>query len=162
MRFVGIIFLFLGLISLAIGISMGVEGLKAKRWPRAKGRIIKSKITELRSKSKIRIARLCLELEYLYLVGEKIFEGHRYDTGWRCFASEDHIKNIIENYPVGKEVLVYYNPQNPQRSLLMPGLNWSVFLMTGVGIVILSVTYPILRQLFIRRNFPKRVSGSAH
>ncbi len=148
MRFVVIILAFLGLFCLAIGLSMGIEGIKAKQWPKAKGRITKSKVSELRSKNKIRIARLCLDLEYLYLVGKKIYEGHRYDTGWRCFASEDHIKKILKEFPVGKEVVVYYDPKRPEKSVLKPGLNWSVFLMTGVGMIILAITYPILRQLF--------------
>ena len=158
MRFVALIFSFLGLWCLLVGLSMGIEGIKAKKWPRAKGRIIKSKVTEFRTpKSKIRIARLCLELDYLYMVGKDILEGHRLDTGWRCFASEDHIKEIVKRYSVGKEVLVYYDPKNPRRSLLEPGLNWSVFLMSGLGLITLSITYPFLKNMFgLRRTRIKR------
>ncbi len=153
MRFVALIFSFLGLWCLFVGLSMGLEGIKARNWPKAKGRIIKSKVSEFRTpKSKIRIARLCLELDYLYMVGKDILEGHRLDTGWRCFASEDHIKEIVKKYPVGKEVEVYYNPQNPKRSLLEPGLNWSVFLMSGLGVITLSITYPFLKNMFRLRR----------
>ncbi len=151
MKFIGLIFAFLGLYCLAIGISMGIEGIKAKSWPTAKGRIIKSRVEELRTSSKIRIARLCLNLDYLYLVGNQVFEGHRLNSGWRCFASENYIKNILKKYPVGKNVLVHYNPQKPQISLLEPGLNWSVFLMIGLGLITISITYPIVKTIFRKK-----------
>jgi len=151
-RFIGLIFAFLGLWCLAMGISMGIEGIKAQKWPRAKGRIIMSKVEELRTKSNIRVARLCLHLEYLYMVGDRILEGHRLNSGWRCFASEDYIKEVLKKYPAGKKVEVYYNPQNPEISMLEPGLNWSVFLMCGFGLVTLSITYPFVRSMFLRRR----------
>ncbi len=152
MRFIGLIFAFLGLWCLAMGISMGIEGIKAQKWPRAKGRIIKSKVEELRTSSKIRIARLCLSLDYLYMVGDKIFEGHRLNSGWRCFASENYIKEVLKRYPTGKVVEVYYNPKRPEISMLEPGLNWSVFLMSGFGLVTVSITYPFVKAMFLRRR----------
>ncbi len=152
MRFVALLFAFLGLWCLAVGISMGMEGIKAKGWPRAKGRIIKSKVEELRTSSKIRIARLCLSLDYLYMVGDKIFEGHRLNSGWRCFASEDYAKDVLKRYPVGKMVEVSYNPKRPSKCLLEPGLNWSVFFMCGLGLVTLSITYPFVKNIFRARG----------
>ncbi len=152
MRFIGLIFAFLGLWCLAVGISMGMEGINARSWPRAKGRIIKSKVEELRTSSRIRIARLCLSLDYLYMVGDKILEGHRLNSGLRCFASEDFVKEVLKRYPVGKKVEVYYNSKRPEISLLEPGLNWSAFLMTGLGLVTLSITFPFVRSMFLLRR----------
>ncbi len=152
MKLVGLIFAFIGLYCLAVGISMGMEGMRAMRWPTARGRIIQAKVEELRTPSKIRIARLCLNLDYLYMVGDKILEGHRLNSGWRCFASEDFVKKILERYPVGKKVEVYYNPARPEVSLLEPGLSWSVFFFSGLGLVTLSITYPFVRSMVSRRG----------
>ncbi len=152
MKFIGLLFALFGLWCLAVGISMGIEGIKAKKWPVAKGRIIKSKVEELRTSSNIRIARLCLNLDYLYMVGDKILEGHRLNSGWRCFASESYMKEVLKRYPVGKMVAVRFNPARPEISMLEPGLNWSVFLMSGLGLVTLSIAYPLVKDIFKRRS----------
>lgn len=153
MRFFAFIFLFLGLWSLTIGFSMGLEGWKAKSWPLAKGRVIISKVEEWRTPGKIRIARLCLNMDYLYIVGEKVYEGHRLDSGWRCFGSESHLKEVLERYPSGKEVQVFYNPEYPEKSMLEPGLNWSIFFMIGLGLINCSIAIPIIKSSRRSRRF---------
>ena len=145
MRIFALIFLLLGLWAFLTGVKMGMEGWKARKWPTAKGRIVISKVEEWRTPGRIRIARLCLKMDYLYMVGDEILEGTRLDSGWRCFASADHMKEIQERYPVGKEVKVYYNPQNPKRCMLEPGLNWSVFFMLGLGLINCSIAIPIIK-----------------
>ena len=146
MRFFAFLFFILGMWALLAGFSMGIEGLKAGKWPAAKGRIIMSRVQEWRSPGRIRIARLCLDLDYLYMVGDKVLEGHRLDSGWRCFASEDHIREILRKYPSGKEVKVFYNPKNLQKSLLEPGISWSVLFLVGIGIINLSIAIPLMRS----------------
>ncbi|RUM89939.1 MAG: hypothetical protein DSZ23_02540 [Thermodesulfatator sp.] len=146
MRFFAFLFLVLGLWALLVSFSMGLEGWKAKQWPEAKGRIIISKVQEWRTPGKIRIARLCLDVDYLYLVGERVLEGHRLNSGWRCFASEDHIKKILKRYPSGRQVRVYYNPENPEKSLLEPGISWSVLFLAGIGVINLSIAIPLIRS----------------
>ena len=132
--------------ALLAGFSMGLEGWKARNWPAAKGRIIVSKVEEWHAPGKIRIARLCLNMDYLYLAGSKVLEGHRLNSGWRCFASEDHMKKVTAKYPAGKEVKVFYNPENPERSLLEPGISWSVLFLAGIGIINLSIALPLMRS----------------
>ena len=141
-----IAFLMLGLWCVVLGTSKAIEGLKARSWPRAQGRIITSGIHSLQTRQKIRIARLCFDVDYLYLVGKEVYEGNRVNVGWRCFGSEEHVKELARKYPSGKEVEVYYDPRNPSRSLLEPGLDWSVFLLWGVGLVTLSVAWPLFRK----------------
>ncbi len=143
------IFLFmgLGLFALAMGTVRAKEAWMAKSWPTAQGRIIQSRVSEARtSTGNIRIARLCLELDYLYLVGETAYEGHRLNAGWRCFASDERIRQLLEKYPSGKAVRVYYNPDNPKQSMLEPGLDWSIYFLWGVGFVTVSLMWPLIRR----------------
>ncbi len=146
MRLFAFLFLILGLWALLAGMSMGIEGWQAEKWPQADGRIILSRVQEWRAPGKIRIARLCLDMDYLYMVDDKIFEGHRLNSGWRCFASEDHIRQILKRYPTGREVKVFYNPKNPGKSLLEPGISWSVLFLAGIGIINLSIAMPLIRS----------------
>ncbi len=142
-----IIFIFMGLFAIAWGTVRAREAIQAKSWPVASGTIIKSKVTEVRiSDSGIRVARLCLELDYIYLVGDKIYDGHRLNAGWHCFGSQSMVEDVIARYPTGKQVKVYYNPKNPASSMLEPGLDWSIFFLWGVGLVTVSVMWPFLRR----------------
>jgi hypothetical protein len=140
------VFIAFSIWAIMTGLRMGMEGWQAKSWPLAKGRMIKSRFSEYRTKNGIRIARLCLDIDYLYMVNDKIFEGRRYDAGWKCFASEDNIKDIIKRYPTGREIKVYYNPSNPSISMIQPGIPWASFLLCGVGIIIFTVIWPVFKQ----------------
>ncbi len=145
-RLLIIAFLMLGLWCLALGTSKAIEGLRAQSWPKAQGRIISSRIHSLETQQKIRIARLCFDVDYLYLVGDEVYEGTRVNVGWRCFGSEKRIKDLARKYPSGKEVEVFYNPNNPSVSLLEAGLDWSIFLLWGVGLVTISVVWPLFKK----------------
>ncbi len=141
------VFLCLGLFAIALGTVRAKEAWQAKSWPTAQGRIILSKVTEGRlSKSRIRVARLCIELDYLYLADGVAYEGHRLNAGWHCFASEQRIRELLKKYPSGKEVKVYYNPENPSQAMLEPGLDWSIFFLWGVGFITVSLMWPLIRR----------------
>ncbi len=141
-----LVFLLLGLWCLAMGTTKATEALNARSWPTAKGRIISSGVKQLETRQRIRIARLCFYIDYLYLVKNKVYEGHRLNAGWRCFGSESRIRKLLSRYPSGSQVDVYYNPQNPAISMLEPGLDWTEFFLWGVGLVCVSVAWPFFRR----------------
>ncbi len=146
MRYFAIIFMMFGMIALFFGVRSAAEGLAARNWPTAQGRMLQARVTEFRTAKNIRIARLCLDLDYLYMVGDKIYEGHRLNSGWRCFGSQEHVREILARYPSGKELKVYYNPDNPALSMLEPGLDWTVFFLLGVGVINCSVAWPLMKR----------------
>ena len=141
-----LVFFAFGLWAMAAGVRMGVEGWQARSWPVARGRMIRSGVKEYRTVKNIRVARLCLQLEYLYMVGERGLEGSRLDAGWRCFASEERIREKLAQYPPGKELQVYYNPEKEDVSMLEPGIPWAAMLLCGVGLIILSTVWPFLKR----------------
>ncbi len=143
--FVLYIFLGIGVLCLYLGLLKAKEGLEARHWPTAKGRIITSKVDEYRTRSRIRVARLCLDIDYLYMVNGVIYEGHRVNVGWACFGSEASVKEKLARYPAGKEVMVHYDPKDPSRALLEPGLDWSIFLLWGVASMSIGVAWPLVR-----------------
>ncbi len=136
----------LGLWTFAMGTSKALEGMNALSWPTVQGRIIMSKSDEMRTSKDIRVARLCMRLDYLYMVDGVIYEGHRVSVGWQCFGSESRIKALLKRYRPNTVVTVYYNPEMPQRSLLEPGLDWTVFFLWGVSLTTLSLVWPLLRK----------------
>jgi hypothetical protein len=139
-------FVGLGLWCLVLGSSKAMEGLRARSWPTAPGRVVISRVEEMRTSQEIRIARLCLRLDYLYLVRDEAYEGHRVNVGWSCFGSENRVRELANRYNAGREISVYYDPANPHRSLLEPGLEWSVFFLWGLAAVTLSACWPLIRR----------------
>ncbi|MBD3290759.1 DUF3592 domain-containing protein [candidate division KSB1 bacterium] len=53
-------------------------------------------------------------IEYDYFVNDEKFHGSNYGN------IDGIAESIVANYPVGKEVTVFYNPQNPCESVLNP------------------------------------------
>jgi len=145
-RLLVLVFLGLGLWAVVAGSAKALEGWRARNWPVAPGRVIVSQAYELRTSQKIRVARLCVKVDYLYMVAGTVYEGHRINTGWSCFGSEDRVKDLLQEYPSGAAVQVRYDPEDPERALLEPGLDWTVFFLWGVGLVTLSVAWPLLRR----------------
>lgn len=137
------LFLAVGIWAIMDGTIRALEGVKAKSWPIAKGRILISRYEQWRTTRDVRVAGLCIDIQYLYQVGDKIFEGSRLNTGWRCFGNQRHIEDVLRNYPSGKEVTVRYNPKDPKQSLLEPGIDWTCFFLWGIGLISISVGLPL-------------------
>ncbi len=145
-RIFSILFLAVGIWALFDGTQRAVEAIRARSWPVARGTVLISRYDQWRTKGDIRVAALCIELEYIYLVGDKVYEGHRVNTGWKCFGDQKHMEEILKRYPSGKTVEVRYDPDNPKISLLEPRVDWTSFFLWGLGIISISVGLPLFRH----------------
>jgi len=61
-------------------------------------------------------------VQYKYAVAGKTYSSNRYRFG-DVYAVEGKAHQIVAEYPVGKQVPVYYNPDNPADALLQPGVD---------------------------------------
>jgi hypothetical protein len=116
------------------------------KWPSSQGVVISSTVS-FHSGSAKRRSYYTPDVSYRYMAGSIWYVG---DT--ICFASiathnKTDMGQIAGRYPVGREVTVYYNPADPQESVLEPGatfdswtkvLGASIFLLMGVGIKLFS------------------------
>lgn len=61
--------------------------------------------------------------------------------GFQISAKDTNISNeeLLTKYPVGKKVEVYYDPDNPENSLLEPGYSWQRYQAFVLGILFLLV-----------------------
>lgn len=62
------------------------------------------------------------DIQYRYLVGDTEYLGTRRSFTRVHPAVEDAWQKVIDNYPVGKTVTLYYDPANPGTAVLEPGL----------------------------------------
>ncbi|KAA0258296.1 MAG: DUF3592 domain-containing protein [Chloroflexi bacterium] len=68
-------------------------------------------------------------------IGTRIFFGDTFISLFSFLAA----KGAIEKYKEGQTVTVYYNPSNPQNSVLEPGAKWQAFAALVLGVVLVIV-----------------------
>ena len=61
------------------------------------------------------------KLKYSYRAADRVYAGSRYRYGLRL-SSRPAVQRIVADHPVGKRVVVFYCPNDPQDSVLRTGL----------------------------------------
>lgn len=133
-----------GVIAVAIGAMLYVvqfrQGLRAdasKKWPRASGTVTASAV----EKSPEHRRRYRAALQYSYRVGAKDYQSSRIFWGGDE-GREKNMVSVVETYPAGGKVRVFYDPKNPAEAVLDPTQN------TGSRQVVLYALAMITLGLF--------------
>lgn len=131
-------------------------------WPTTEGRITRSQLE--RSKKEGR-TMYSADVAYEYVLDGKTFGGDRVWFGDNARSSDPTAwKRAVERYPMGSGVQVHYDPDDPQESVLEPGLTWagSVIYLVGLGIlalgglIVLSAMLPLLLAIAAILSRPGR------
>ncbi len=87
---------------------------------------------------------------YRYSVGDVEMQGYRIAIGNSGYSDRAQAQIIVDKYPQGEDIQVYYDPDNPESSLLEPGLPsfpwggiFSSLLLIGIGFL----TYKVISKL---------------
>jgi hypothetical protein len=131
----------------------------ARSFPAVNGQIIHSSVeTEwLGNKSKGQTAFFRSEMHYQYQVNGRTYEGSRYR-----FEPDQSDSNpgpataLVNAHPNGSSVTVFYNPREPEESLLSPGVTghdlflFPLFAFMAFGSLALRFLYGWWRDNFVR------------
>lgn len=105
----------------------------SQSWPRADGRIRESEAVRFQSTSRHRT----LFVTYEYAVGGATFEGTRVAF---YTLTGDEARTLARRHADSPEVPVFYDPENPAESTLIPGPRaekpYSDVLIAGIGLVV--------------------------
>jgi len=118
----------------------GIRGLvRAKAstdWPSTGGKVVESSV-ERHSSSRSRGGGTTYhaEIGYEFSVDGTTYNGDRVAYGDYGSSSPSHARRIVNRYPKGKSVTVYYMPRNPEECLLEPGLKGQSWFLPGLGLV---------------------------
>ncbi len=106
--------------------------LVEKSWPKTEGIIIGSEVAGKRA--------FHPEITCEYAVDGKRYEL-KTDLGTPGFGTkrsrQDTAERILAEYPIGKAVMVTYDPAQPSQAFLRVGPSWQAFLKLSLGIIIL-------------------------
>ncbi len=125
----GICFALLSLATVAAFINTLRSGTDSDRWPTAQGTVIRS---ELEYDGEAYGAGITYEYQVLgtFYRGThvRVSDAH-YGNG------HDEAQEALRRYPIGADVLVYYDPANPRTAVLEPGVygdEWGITLMAVI------------------------------
>jgi len=73
------------------------------------------------------------------VVCEYILDGEKHSTdvvhfGERGASWSSHAENIVERYPVGKRVQVFYDPSDHENAVLEPGTSFMMYFIPVIGL----------------------------
>lgn len=134
------------LIFLAIGAGVSFFGLRglgrakaSAGWPTAQGTVMESSVDRRRSSgSSGSSTTYHAEILYEFSAEGTTFNGSRVAYGDYGSSNPSHARRIVNNYPKGKSVTVYYMPGNPEECLLEPGMKVKSWFLPGFGLIFLS------------------------
>lgn len=121
-------------VTIFLGIPMVMNALESKRWPSVDGVIAISEFTTNRDRDN-GSTTYGASIAYDYTVNEVLHTGSNVHFGQYGTGDPSYGRGIANPYPVGKQVHVYYNPDDPWISVLEPGAGWSSFMVAGIGVL---------------------------
>jgi cell division protein YceG involved in septum cleavage len=150
--------LVLGTVFIATGIGVSLSGVMtimngrtSSSWPSVKGTIIASGVSsERKRETTTQRAYISSDaaLIYQYQVNGRAYSSGKIRIGDFAFRSGSRAKEIVSKYPEGKKVIVYYNPKNPEITVLEPGMPRGSLLFVGVGLLCVFGGLGAMRSAF--------------
>lgn len=117
---VGLVLILMGLISAFAFVSSASDIYRlndSKGWPKTEGTVYFSG-TEAGCKYN---AYYLPSIKYRYVVSNKELHGWRISLGARTCTTKNQAEKISSKYPEGKVVTVFYDPTDPDYSVLLVG-----------------------------------------
>lgn len=126
----------LGLVLGAVGIVMAayafprlVQGFEERSWPTVRGTVTESTVVGDRS--------FVPRIAYAYRVDGERYESSG-DRNVPLFGNKRRTREVAEKeaagFPEGSAVTVYYNPDNPAESTIMPEPRWNDYFQSGLAV----------------------------
>ena len=108
-----------------VGIQQALEMGDSRKWPTTEGVITESHITSSHKTSTEKgwhgsRYEYEVRVQYAYEVDGVSYNGNRLRIRPNKYSSEKNAQRELAEYPLGQRVRVYYNPKEPERSLLKP------------------------------------------
>ena len=145
-------FILAGAVMLFIGVRSLDRARRSVDWPPVSG-VVREAAMEFDSGGEGSAGVYDARIRYEFDVDGTVHSGDRVSFGDYSSSFSSHAKGIVNRYPEGKEVTVYYMPENPDVCVLEPGIKAQVWFLPVGGLVFLvvgllmAVFLPILARL---------------
>jgi hypothetical protein len=130
---------------MAYGIFLVVKSRRARFWPVAQGRILDSRVREVKDEEGSSYEAYIL---YEYSVNGVSLRSDVWRLGVGRSSFTGWAKKAVAKYPIGAPVMVYYNPERPNDAMLETGNASWAFLLFGLAFFLggLNAVIGLLKQ----------------
>jgi len=113
----------------------------AKRWRQVRGKVYAARVVEevSRDVDERRTTMYRPEIRYEYVVDGHEYASRRLDFLDRAASWRSYAEGVIARYPIGRDVDVFYDPEDPAKSVLERdnAKGWASLLVV-VGLMIIA------------------------
>lgn len=145
------LFSMLGMALILLGYYFVQEAIESENWPATKGTVLEVKVTRRTSSQQNNKVEYYYSATYGYKVEGQSYTGSRYSLGSgsrsdRMFNSRPEAERAGKAaFPIGSNVVVYYNPDNPDSTVLKPGANWGTYVPIFLGLFFGGFGYMLVK-----------------
>jgi len=131
-----------------------VRAKRSERWPAAPGVISANWL-------KVGIGKYGRlyhpEIAFRYRVGAADYQSNRISFGFDRDGPQREAQNILDRYPMGSAVKVYYDPANPAFGILQPGQNDEMQLLYKMDLWLIGIFGSLLVATWLWYDDQKEV-----
>jgi len=147
----GLIFFVVGAIILFFGYSWYKKAKDTESWPETEGIVLYSEVNSHVSDGSTMYKPI---VKYTYSVNGKEFTSSKYSYGEYSSSDSDFAYEIVDLYPKGKKVSVYYNPSKPYKAVLETGVGFMIYIPLVLGVIfsaigLLVLIKPLFKLIFV-------------
>jgi len=147
---IGLLLFIIGAVLFYNGTNLIYKANASLKWPSVDGQVRSSSVqTNHKGDSPTYIP----DVGYSYLVNKDSYFNTRLVYGNRNSGRIKDVQKVIDQYPVGRTVKVYYNPSNPSESVIEPGEIRNTWDGMALALMVLSIGKLVYRNP--RRKVPK-------
>ena len=123
-------FFLCGIIVLFFGLRSMLSASASKGWPSSSGRIEISRVEDHSSSDG---TTYHAEVAYIFSVDGIQHRSNRVAYGDYGSSDPEHAQEIVNRYPAGSIVDVFYNPQKPSEAVLETGIKGQAYFLPSLG-----------------------------
>lgn len=151
------IFLMVGIAFVSFGVSLLQQGIASQSWYPTDGKIITSNIetheeTHHSDHGTTHSTTYGANIVYQYTVNGINYSSNKVSLGDYSSSDANHAQQIVNRYPVGESVTVYYNPENPSDAVLERGTTEFPYIIIIFGLMPIIVGTVVLYFMLIRKK----------
>jgi hypothetical protein len=155
----GICLLLIGLVAILGGnqIQRIKDAQASSSWLSTEGKIISSRVgsktnTNYAAGRTINsAANYSADISYEYTVGGMKYSSKRISFGDYGNSDYSRAEEIINRYPEGKKIQVFYKLSDPNNSVLEPGIPLSIYVFIGAGVLLLIFGSSVLYSSLVKK-----------
>lgn|GEM_PF-1880182 len=135
-----------------IGISLIniIKGQENESWPSVDGIILFSDID--RSSGSEGGSTYGAKITYKYNLNGINYTSDAISCGYAYSSDYSAAYQLVENYPVGKTVKIYYNPNNPPEAVLIKGIDIASWIFFSAGLFFSMIGIVLVTYFRFKKN----------